>query len=202
MNEQNSYETLGLTESSSFEDIQEARDRLIEECAGDRKRAEAIEAAYDAILMERLRLRQEGKIKVPDRIRFAESAAEPLPSKPAIPAPARPEWLTQLVDTPDRNEVLWPGLTFSVLCLLGLYAPSLALALGVGATIYFLNRKEHKFWRSVLLTVAGLAVGFAVGLSLAQGLMASGLQWAWATPDVVTALITFIALWLLSSFFR
>ena len=73
MSEQNVlYETLGLTEASSFEEVQSAKTRLSAEYKDDPQRKESIETAYDAILMERLRLRQEGKIKVPDRIRFAE----------------------------------------------------------------------------------------------------------------------------------
>ncbi|XGB42979.1 MAG: CPP1-like family protein [Nodosilinea sp. LVE1205-7] len=39
MSDQNSYELLGLTEASSFEDIQAARDRLVQEGSEDpRKR--------------------------------------------------------------------------------------------------------------------------------------------------------------------
>lgn len=201
MSDLNSYETLGLSESSSFEEIQDARDRLLEEFAGDRKQIESIEAAYDAILMERLRLRQEGKIKVPDRIRFAENAVEPPPSPPSVPV-SRPNWMSDLLDTPSRDDVLWPAGVFFGLLLLGAYAPSLALALGVGAAIYFLNRKEKKFWRSVLLTLGGLLVGFAIGLTLAQLLIPQGAQFAWASPDVVAAAMTCVVLWAVSSFLR
>jgi hypothetical protein len=93
MSDQNYYDTLGLDENSSFEEIQEAKERLIVECEDDRKRKEAIEAAYDAILMERLRLRQEGKIKVPDRIRFAEETPEKPITQSASPSIERPAWL-------------------------------------------------------------------------------------------------------------
>ncbi len=34
MTDQNYYDTLGLDETSSFEDIQEAKDRLTKECGG------------------------------------------------------------------------------------------------------------------------------------------------------------------------
>ena len=53
MSDQSYYETLGLDESSTFEDIQAARDRLLAQHGADNKQREAIEAAYDAILMER-----------------------------------------------------------------------------------------------------------------------------------------------------
>ncbi|HEY9763818.1 MAG TPA: CPP1-like family protein [Trichocoleus sp.] len=202
MSDQNSYETLGLTEASSFDEIQEARTRLMEEHAGDRKQLEAVEAAYDAILMERLRLRQEGKIKVPDRIRFAENASEPPPSAPLpIKANGR-DWVTDLVDTPSREDILWPGVAFFALALFGFFTPSLALALGVGCAIYFLNKKENKFWRSILLTVGGLFIGFALGLTVGQFLIPQIAQFAWATPDAIASALTCLVLWSFSSFLK
>ena len=182
MSTQNSYEVLGLTEGSSFEEIQAARDRLVEQCGDEPKRREAIEAAYDAILMERLRLRQEGKIKVPDRIRFAENNPEPVVKPPAAPSLPRPDWLANLMDTPSRDEVVWPAITFAALLLFGFYSPSFALALAIGASIYFLNRKENRFWRSVLLTMGGLAVGLALGLTVGQLLIPQGAQFCLGQP--------------------
>jgi len=203
MGDQNSYSVLGLTEGSSFEEIQEARDRLLQECEGDRAQREAVESAYDAILMERLRLRQEGKIKVPDRIRFAESVSEPPPTPSVTPNLAQFDWLSSLTDTPSREDVLWPALAFSVLAVLGLYsAPSLALALASGFSIYFLNRKENKFWRSVLLSFIGLVVGLGLGLSIGRYLIPQGVNFAWATPDAIASLLTCFVLWLVSSFLR
>ncbi|MBE7385221.1 MAG: CPP1-like family protein [Leptolyngbya sp. SIO1E4] len=206
MTDRNSYDTLGLDESSSFEQIQEARERLLEECEGDRKRMDAIEAAYDAILMERLRLRQEGKIKVPDRIRFAEEAAEKAESQPSNNAITGPAWLADFLDTPSRNEILLPAGVFAVLVLVGLAIPSLALAVGVGCTVYFLNRKEYRFWRAILLTLLGLAVGLIVGIALGQLVAAPGAA-AFSIPEqgvvqIVAAILTLIVFWAESSFLR
>jgi hypothetical protein len=202
MSEQNSYETLGLTEASSFEEIQEARNRLVAECADDRRQVEAIEAAYDAILMERLRLRQEGKIKVPDRIRFAENVSEPPPASQPTTAASSPDWLSGFVDTPSREDILWPAVVFAGLALLGFAAPSLSLPVGVACAVYFLNRKENRFWRSVLLTLAGLVIGLALGVTVGQLLIPQGAQFAWAQPDAIAAALTCLVLWVLSSFLR
>lgn len=202
MSDQNSYELLGLTEASTFEEIQAARDRLVDQYAEEPKQQAAVEAAYDTILMERLRLRQEGKIKVPDRIRFAENVPEPLPPAKATPALPRPDWLNSLVDTPSRDDILWPAVTYAGLALIGFAAPSLSLAVAIGAAVYFLNRKEHKFWRSALLTIGGLAAGLALGLTVGQMLIPQGAQFAWATPDAVAAAVTCLALWTVSSFLR
>ena len=202
MGDQNAYDQLGLTESSSFEEIQAARDRLVEESSGDRKQTEIIEAAYDAILMERLRLRQEGKIKVPDRIRYPEKTADPPPKPQPSPAQLSPEWMQGLLDTPSRDDIIWPSVVFAGLALLALFAPPLALALGVGSTIYFLNRKEHRLGRAILLTVVGTIAGLSIGLSVGQLLIPQGAQIELLTPDVLASIITFLILWLMSSFLR
>ena len=65
MSEQNPYEQLGVTENSSFEEIQAAKKRLYDRHGNDSTVLEEVEIAYDSIIMDRLRLRQEGKIKVP-----------------------------------------------------------------------------------------------------------------------------------------
>jgi Protein CHAPERONE-LIKE PROTEIN OF POR1-like len=197
------YEILGVNENSSFDEIQEARNVLLEEKAGDRKQIEAIEAAYDAILMDRLRLRQEGKIKVPERIRFPERLVEPPPDfAPAVPQQA-PGWLKNLFDQPVLSDLVLPGglfLGMGVLSLL-LGNPTLPLALGVGLSLYFLNRKEKKFLRAFLLTLGGLIGGCFLGLQIG-GLIASQLVTLPVTLETFAAGVALLVLWLVSSFLR
>lgn len=205
MTDRNSYKLLGLDETSSFEQIQEARERLLKECNDDRKCIEAIESAYDAILMERLRLRQEGKIKVPDRIRFAEEAVDPATPPPRDSLVTRWGWLSSLLDTPSREEVLLCAGVFAVLTLMSLVFPSFGLAVGVGCTIYFLNRKERRFWRAILLTIlwlfAGLSIGIVVGqLVASQGTF--GLEGFNQGFEIIATIITLVILWAVSSFLR
>jgi Protein CHAPERONE-LIKE PROTEIN OF POR1-like len=195
------YELLGVNENSSFDEIQEARNNLLEEKSGDRKQAEAIEAAYDAILMDRLRLRQEGKIKVPERIRFPERLVEPPPDfAPSAPQQA-PGWLKNLFDKPVMSDLVLPGGMFLGLAALSLLLgnPTLPLALGVGLCLYFLNQKERKFLRSFLLTMGGLVVGCIVGLQIG-GLLAS--QIAPVAVETFGAGVALVVLWVVSSFLR
>ena len=205
MNESN-YKTLGLDESSSFEEVQVARTRLLEKCEGDPQQKEAIEAAYDSILMERLRMRQEGKIKVPDRIRFAEKTPEASASMPrALPAPQPPGWLQDWLDTPSRNDVLWPSVAFLALAALAWFATSsasTALGFSVAATVFFVNRKERKFWRSCAFAAGGLLGGVLLGL-LAMGLVGQqSLELSAERVNAVVAVITMTVLWFISSFLR
>ena len=205
MSEQSPYEQLGVTVDASFDEIQDARNRLREQYTGERQLIESIEAAYDAILMERLKLRQEGKIKVPERIRFAEERRlqkqKASTNEVQQSTSSKPAWLQRMIDTPTRSDVLWTSAMYGGLSLLSIYPGmniqllQLPLALGVGAGLYFLNRKENQFGRAVLLTVFGLILGLILGslLSPLAGLL---------EPERFITLVTLIVLWLVCCFLR
>jgi Protein CHAPERONE-LIKE PROTEIN OF POR1-like len=196
------YQLLEVDENASFDEVQEARTRLAADYSADPKRLESIEAAYDAILMDRLRQRQEGKIKVPERIRFPERLSPAPASFTPSPPSGSPAWLQRLIDTPSRSDILWPAGIYTGLAGLSVYPAAnnslqWTLALGVGSCLYFLNRKEQKFGRAVLITVIGLVIGLLLG-----SLLASLVNPAFITTEKFIALFTFLTLWLVSSFLR
>ncbi len=214
MSEQNvHYETLGLTEASSFEEVQSARKRLVADYEDSPQKKETIEAAYDAILMERLRLRQEGKIKVPDRIRFAEKQAKPKVSVSSDAGPLSnggPQWFSDLLDQPESSsELLWPSIVFALLVGLtwipssgeALGAPT-ALALGMIAAIYFLNKKTRKLWRSLGITSLGLLIGLGLGFVVVQIFTSQGTALPQAQVSSLAASITLVVLWFETGFLR
>ncbi|MEO1620234.1 MAG: CPP1-like family protein [Cyanobacteria bacterium J06632_3] len=207
------YEALGLTESSSFEEVQSARTRLAAEYEDDPQRKEGIEAAYDAILMERLRLRQEGKIKVPDRIRFAEKQSKPKVSSPlsgGLPEVSGTQWFSDLLDQPESSsELLWPSIIFAGLLAVSwllksddALGASMALALGMMTAIYFLNKKTRKLWRSLGLATIGLVVGLCLGLVIVQILGSQGTVLPASQVSSLSASVTLTVLWFVSGFLR
>ena len=225
MSEQNvHYQTLGLTETSSFEEVQAARERLVAQHEADPQQKQSIEAAYDAILMEKLRLRQEGKIKVPDRIRFAEKQAK----VKATPTPisnlsdSSSQWFSTLLDQPaDRSELLWPSVIFSVLAALSwVFVPqgsdvfpspahseanttaAVVLALGVMTTVYLLNQKNRKLWRSLGLSAIGLVLGLSLGLLIETIFQSQGQAFSPAYTSSLLASITLAVLWFITGFIR
>lgn len=122
MSEPTPYEKLGVNDEASFETVRDARDRLLREYAGDEPEQEAIEVAYDAILMDRLRARKEGKIAVPDRIRYPERLAmTAYPATQTNPQRRDPSWLSKLLDNPSQKDIY---------ISLGIYA-------GLGAISFF-----------------------------------------------------------------
>lgn len=205
MSDPSPYEMLGLAADASFEEIQAARQRMTEQYNGDRQQVELIEAAYDAVLMDRLRMRREGKIKVPERIRFPEKIVETPPNPIATPAKPASEWLKQFLDTPSRGDILLPMGVFLGLIAFSVFATpaslQLALLVGLGAAIYFLNRKEGRFGRAVLLSLGGLFGGLLLGVLGGTILASLGTVQA-AFTNQIAALGAFFILWLVSSFLR
>jgi hypothetical protein len=211
MSEQSPYEQLGVSEGASFDEIQEARNRLMEQCGDDRKQMDSIESAYDAVLMHRLRMRQEGKIKVPDRIRFAEEAPPPEPSRMAPSfqpnLPSLPDWMQSWVDRPSPGEVAVPGAILGGLGALVLLVPDpaswvqLALLGGVGTSVYFLQRKEQRLGRSILLSVGGLILGLTLG-SLFYGFLGGILGSIGVDSGQFATVISMAVLWAVASFLR
>ena len=208
MSDQNPYEKLGVSEEASFEEIQNTRDRLVEQYSGEPQRIEMIEAAYDAVLMDRLRMRQEGKIKVPERIRFPDRLVQVPPDLNPLPKKQSPAWLQRMIDKPSTLDVVVPGVWYLGLSANSLFYRSggdqvlqLMLVLGVGVSIYFINRKESKFGRAVLLTLVGLIVGLIVGTLVASSFVPQ-LQSADITTNQFATVVTFILLWLICSFLK
>jgi hypothetical protein len=104
-------------------------------------------------------------------------------------------------------DILLPGAWYLGLSAISLLYPGgsgqvlqLTLVAGLGIGIYFLNRKEGRFGRAVLFTLVSLIVG----------LIAGGLIAGWILPlplinltgNQFSTLLTFILMWLVSSFLR
>ena len=207
MSDQSPYEKLGVSEDASFDEIQDVRNRLLEKHGGDGNVREVIEAAYDAILMERLRMRQEGKIKVPERIRFPEKRVPSSPQTSQTLGQQSPAWLKRSIDQPTLTDVLLPGAWYLGLSATSVLYPGgsgqvlqLSLVVGVAIGVYFLNRKEGKFGRAVLFTLVSLIAGLIAG-GLLAGLILP-LPLITLTANQFSTLLTFILMWLVSSFLR
>ena len=204
MSQQNPYELLGVRDNASFDEIQSAKKRICEENKNDAQIIEQIEAAYDAVIMERLKLRQDGKIKVPEKIRFPERNKVETVTPHQAPMINSPNWLQNLMDNPPQGDILPPTGIFLGLAILSFFASNLPLfmALGFTANVYFLTRKENRFGRSLLITIITLVVGIGLGAALTASLASSGVN---LNPDQINetnASLTFLLFWITSCFLR
>jgi hypothetical protein len=213
MSEQTPYEQLEVAEDASFDDIQSARDRMIKVYKDDERNRAQVEVAYDAILMDRLRKRQEGKIKVPEGIRFAERLTDKPPKLSLPRVNPSPSWMQRTMDTPNTREISILGGTYGALGIIsGVLAQQngaasastlqFLLAIGFGINLYWLNRKEQKLGRAVLLSLAALVIGGLIGAAFLQGFHQSGLLAGSAQDDAVITVAVLFVFWLVSSFLR
>ncbi len=204
MSQNNPYELLGVSDDASFDEIQSAKKRICEENKNDSQIVEKIEAAYDAVIMERLKLRQDGKIKVPERIRFPERNKVETVTPKKTPIVNSPNWLQDFMDNPSQEDILLPTGIFLGLAVLSFLASNLSLFIAFGfiANIYFLTRKENRFGRSLLITMITLMIGIGLGTAIAASLVNSGVN---LTPNQVAATnasFTFLLFWITSCFLR
>ena len=179
------YERLGVATDASFDEVQAARQARLAELGDDPMACARIEAAYDAVLMERLKERQQGRVSSAAR---SASQREQLPSPPPrLPLPSLPALqLPQLKASGQRllrlelasGRDLWFPLVVDgvllLLLLLGAAAPELLLALATGVCLTNLQRRHGRFLAAVGWSFALLALGLLLG-GLLSGQLDAGL---------------------------
>jgi hypothetical protein len=206
MSEPTPYEKLGVNDEASFEEVRDARDRLLREYEGDESQQEVIEVAYDAILMDRLRARKEGKIAVPDRIRYPERLAAALPA--AIQNNIQrhaPSWLSKLLDNPSQKDIYISLGIFAGLGAVSYFVPPARttwLSFGLIASVYLLTRKENRFGRALLISLSGITVGVSLAALTEQILGLSRLVSDGFFPSPIQMVIILVVMWLHACFLR
>jgi hypothetical protein len=193
------YQRLGVPPDASFDVVQEAKLARLDEAGDDPMARSRIEAAYDAVLMDRLKERQQGRVSSAARSASQREQASPPPSRPALPAlPALPQLPASRLPRPSLSlphvqlasgrELWFPLLADGVLLLILLLAPAAApellAALATFVTLLNLQRRNGRFlaavgWSFLLLSL-GLVLGAllvtALGSSLPQGLPIAPVQ--------------------------
>ncbi len=210
---QDPYSLLGISPDAGFDDVQQARDRVVAGCGDDAIARARVEAAYDAVLMARLRDRQSGRVSsdaaTASRIERQQGSTDATQATtgPAalltrlrgfsIPAPS----LSGSGVMPDFQLVEGQGLTVRLLAgsfalLLLLIAPltvELLLALStIGVFISQVKRGRRPLsslgW-TLLLLIAGLSLGALLTAVIAPlALPLTVEQWQ-ALPTLVVLLV-------------
>ena len=206
MSEPTPYEKLGVNDEASFEEVRDARDRLLRENEGDESQQEMIEVAYDAILMDRLRARKEGKIAVPDRIRYPERLSAAIPAALQNNTQRRaPSWLSKLLDSPSKKDIYISLGIFTGLAAVSFFVPAVTttwLSFGLIASVILLTRKENRFGRALLISLSGITVGVLLATLTNQVLVVSRLVGSGFFPSPIQTVIILLVMWLHACFLR
>ncbi len=172
------YQRLGVPPDASFDAVQEAKLARLAEAGDDPMARSRIEAAYDAVLMDRLKERQQGRVSSAARSASQREQATPPPSRPALSAlpslpqlpPARlprPRLSLPQLQLATGRERWFPlaadGALLLLLILLPGAAPELLVAFATGVTLLNLQRRNGRFLAAVGWCFALLCAGLVLG---------------------------------------
>jgi Protein CHAPERONE-LIKE PROTEIN OF POR1-like len=205
MSQPTPYERLGIGVDASFEEIQAAKQHLQSSSGGDQRAIDDAEAAYDSILMDRLKMRQEGKIAVPEGIRFPEKSVQTMSLPKLAPPKVVSDKLGDLVEIPTgRNLAIGAGVATVLAASAALPDASndglpLLLALSAGYTLFTLKVKSNKLGRAFAITSLGLVGSIVLILAV---ISVAGLSVDDMLAGKVYALGAIFTLWLVGSFLK
>lgn len=189
MDSQGALKFLGLRDGASSEEMVRARNKMLSRYENDDEKRQKVEAAYDVLLMQSLMRRSKGEV-VDSSVKYADVL------KPqAALSQNFPPWLKDIakalpprpaVEVPEDDSVKTSAAVFGALAAWTLAqgamqapgvndAPGLQLAVGLGASVWMLQKKNITIGRSVLLAVLGLVVGSIAG----------GIVQGWLRVDIV-----------------
>lgn len=181
------YQQLGVGVDASFDQVQAARQQRLGEVDDDPIARARVEAAYDAILMNRLRERQQGRVSTAARSASQREQVKPqapgnasgpsLPRLPqlSLPALTRPGLSLPSLQLASGRERWFPlactGALLLLLFVLSAPPAELILSLATLATLLNLQRRTGRFLPSLGWSFALLCLGLLLG-----GLLASSLN--------------------------
>jgi Protein CHAPERONE-LIKE PROTEIN OF POR1-like len=205
MSQPTPYERLGIGVDASFEEIQAAKKHLQSSSGGDQRAIDDAEAAYDSILMDRLKMRQEGKIAVPEGIRFPEKSVQTMSLPKLAPPQVVSDKLGDLVEMPTgRSLAIGAGVATVLAASAALPDANndglpLLLALSAGYTLFTLKVKSNKLGRAFAITSLGLVGSIVLILAV---ISVAGLSVDNMLAGKVYALGAIFTLWLVGSFLK
>ena len=213
------YARLGLSQDATFEQVQAAKARCIADVDGDDQARARVEAAYDAVLMARLRGRQQGQVSpaaatASQREEGVGSASLTGPSFPGtsvlqklrtnLPDPSQslasltPQW--SLVEGQGRLVRVIAGIVGLGLLLVSVASVQLVLALACIGVFLSQVRRGRRPLASLGWTLLALLVGLVVGSLFTTALSPTALQQLSITPAQIQALPAAVLLWLAALF--
>ena len=213
------YIRLGLSQDATFEQVQAAKARCIADVDGNDQARARVEAAYDAVLMARLRDRQQGQVSpaaatASQREEGVGSAPLTGPSFPGtsvlqnirtnLPDPSQslaslaPQW--SLVEGQGRIVRIIAGIIGLGLLVVSVASVQLVLALGCIGVFLSQVRRGRRPLASLGWTLLALIVGLLVGSLLTTALSPTALQQLSITPAQIQALPAAVLLWLAALF--
>ncbi|XP_074568620.1 protein CHAPERONE-LIKE PROTEIN OF POR1, chloroplastic [Curcuma longa] len=187
------YKRLGISKEASEEEIQAARNFLVQKYSGHKPSVDAIESAYDKIIMQSLYNRRRPKLNLDKKVRD-------ITQSPVYKA------VTSRFEAPSTKVILKTALAFIVLGVLTVLfpteeGPTLQVAISLIATIYFIHERLKSGLRAFLYGVGAFISSWLLGTFLMVSVMPPLLQGP-RSLEVSTSVLSYILLWVSSTYLK
>ncbi|XP_030440585.2 protein CHAPERONE-LIKE PROTEIN OF POR1, chloroplastic-like isoform X1 [Syzygium oleosum] len=178
------YKRLGISKEASKDEIQAARNFLVQKYVGHKPSLDAIESAHDKIIMQKFYERRNSKIDVKKKVREVTQSR-------AVQA------VMSRFQTPSSKFIIKTATAFLVLGLLTLQVAIISLI----ATIYLIHDRLKSKLRAFLCGAGAFILSWLLGTFLMVSIIPplfKGLRGF----EVTTSLITYILLWVSSTYLK
>ncbi|MFS8010435.1 putative protein CHAPERONE-LIKE PROTEIN OF POR1 [Helianthus anomalus] len=187
------YKRLGISNEASEDEIQSARNFLVQKYAGHKPSVDAIESAHDKIIMQKFYERKNPKINVKKKMREVSQSR-------VVQA------VTSRFRTPATNFIIKTSIAFVVLAALTVLfpteeGPTLQVAISLFTTIYFIHDRLKSKLRAFLYGVGTFAVSWLLGTFLMVSVIPPILKGP-RSLEVTTSLVTYVLLWVSSTYLK
>ncbi|MQL80523.1 hypothetical protein Taro_012959 [Colocasia esculenta] len=187
------YKRLGISREASQEEIQAARNFLINKYAGHQPSVDAIESAHDKIILQSLMERKRPKINVGKKVREIKQSRVV-------------KTITSRFQSPSRNFIIKTTVAFVALGVLTILfpteeGPTLQVAISLLASMYFIHERLQSRIRAFLYGTGAFAFSWLLGTFLMVSVIPPLLQGP-RSLEVTTSLISYILLWVSSTYLK
>ncbi|XP_038723177.1 protein CHAPERONE-LIKE PROTEIN OF POR1, chloroplastic isoform X2 [Tripterygium wilfordii] len=193
LNVRDPYKRLGISREASEDEIQAARSFLINRYAGHKPSVDAIESAHDKIIMQKFYERRNPKIDVKKKVR-------------AVTQHRVVQAVASRFQSPSTQFIIKTSVAFLVLGALTILfpteeGPTLQVAISLVATLYFLYDRLKSRIRAFLYGAASFAFSWLFGTFLMVSVIPPLLKGP-RSFEVMTSLITYVLLWVSSTYLK
>ncbi|XVF15868.1 hypothetical protein REPUB_Repub09cG0193200 [Reevesia pubescens] len=189
------YKRLGISREASEDEIQAARNFLISKYGEHKPSVDAIEAAHDKIIMQKFYERKNPKIDIKKKVRDVKQSR-------VVQA------VTSRFQTPATKFIVKTSIAFIVLGVLTLLfpteeGPTLQVAISLIATFYFIHDRLKSKIRALLYGVGAFIFSWLVGTFLMVSVIPPiPILKGPRSFEVLTSLITYVLLWVSSTYLK
>ncbi|XP_022843987.1 protein CHAPERONE-LIKE PROTEIN OF POR1, chloroplastic [Olea europaea var. sylvestris] len=193
INVRDPYKRLGISREASEDEIQAARNFLILTYGRHKPSVEAIESAHDKIIMQKFYERKNPKINIKKKVREVTQSR-------VVQA------VVSRFRTPSLNVILKTTIAFMVLGVLTVLfpteeGPTLQVAISLLLTMYFVYDRLKSKLRGFLYGAGTFVISWLLGTFLMVSVMPPILKGP-RSLEVTTSLISYIFLWVASTYLR